>query len=169
MSARRINLQQREFEQKIGYDAALQQHVGNEIVHFDWLRLAPCGALPQWKVAHAEFANINIGNLADSWVWYYRKQNDAIKVSVESYRNDNLGAMTAIGEFSDRSNMVTPPYARGPKDIGTISLVLETEYSYELYWAYRNLKFEVGGSDKAAVTAVAHCLQDIAIANTRRR
>jgi hypothetical protein len=169
MATSRIDIHQREFERKIGYDAALQQHVGKEVVQFDWLKIGPCAALPHWKVEDVELTRIDIGDAADEWTWYYRKSNAAIKVSVASFRNDELAAMKAISEFANRSNMMTPPYTRGPKNIGTISVVLEGGDHYSVYWAFRNLKFEVDGGDKAAVTAVAHCLQDIAVAHTRPR
>jgi hypothetical protein len=169
MTTSRIDIQQREFEQKIGYDAALRQHTGKEVVQFDWLKIGPCAALPHWKIEDMELTKIDVGDAADEWTWYYRTANAVIKVSVASFRNDELAAMKAISEFANRSNMMPLPYTRGPKNIGTISVVLEADNRYGLYWAFRNLKFEVDGNDKTAVTAVANCLQDIAVAHTRPR
>lgn len=112
---------------------------------------------------------VNIGDAADEWTWYYRKPTNAIEVIVSSFRNDERAAKKAISEFANRSNMVTPPYSRGPKNLGTISLVLDGRNRYALYWAFRNVKFKVDGGDRVAVTAFAHCLQAIAVANTGPR
>lgn len=42
---RRFDFHQREFERKIGYDAALQQHVGAEVVQLDWRKVGRCAGL----------------------------------------------------------------------------------------------------------------------------
>ncbi len=169
MTTTRFDTRQREFEKNIGYDAALQQHVGNEVVTVDWLKIGPCEGLAQWKIEDAKLTNVNIGNEVDEWTWYYRKPGAAIVVSVTSFRGDELAAMKALSEFANRSNMAPLPYARGPKDLGTISVVFDKGGAYGLFWAFRNLKFEVEGADKAAVTAVAYFLQGIAAASTQPR
>lgn len=54
--------------------------------------------------------------MADEWTWYYRMSGEAIKVSVSSFKNNELAAMESIAEFAHKSNMVPPPYKRGPSE-----------------------------------------------------
>jgi hypothetical protein len=159
--------QRREFEMRIGYDDAVKRHVGNEAVQFDWLKFEACRSLPGWTVDNAEHTALNVGDFADQWTFYFRNSAKAIKATITSFRKDELAALKAIAEYSHASNMVPPPYGRGPQELGTISIVSDVPSSYAVYWAFRNVKFDVDGNDKAAVLAAARCLQNVAAANSR--
>lgn len=163
-------IHQREFEQKIGYDEALKRHVGSEIVILDWPRIRACSKPRNWKITEVKHTRVNIADWADEWSWYARKSNkEVIVLKIESFRNDELAALKSMSEFANKSNRTISPYERGPTDLGTISVVLDSGYSYAVYWAFRDLAFSVGGNNKAQVLVVAHCMQAVAATNTVRR
>lgn len=164
-----MKIQQRAFEQQIGYDAALMHHVRNEVVQYDWQTVCTCPALPDWKLDKVEHTQSERGDVADEWTWYYRKSDEVIKAKVTSFRNNELAAMESIAEFAFKSSMAPPPFQRGPQDIGTISVVFEAPGRYTLDWAFRNLALMADGNNKPAVLAVAHCLQTVAASHTRPR
>lgn len=169
METNTMKNQRREFERKIGYDAALQQHVGNEVVQFDWAKIRSCAELPHWEIDNLKHTVLDVGDFSDAWSWRFGKATETIEVQITSFRNDQLAAMKSISEFFHKSSIMPPPYDRGPKNLGTISIVFEGTSSYAVYWAFRNLKFDVDGNDKAAVLAVARCIQRAAAGNIHSR
>jgi hypothetical protein len=154
------NSQHLEFRKKIAYDEAIKQHVASETVVFDWRAVAaPPG---NWTITDMEHSIINVNLLRESWSWVYLTEKQAMDVDVTSFQNDDMAAMRSISRYSHMSNMVEPPYQRGPLDLGTISIVTDNPGAYSVYWAYRDLQFIVKGADKVTVLAAAYWLQGIA-------
>ena len=164
-----LQRQTRAFERKIGFDEAVKNHVRAEKIVFDWSTLKKPPHLGGWKIM-GKRRDATGGPLArERWEWGYVKKQEGVGIKIIAHKISADSALLAIRDFAHRSNMMEPPYLKGPSDLGTLSVILPGPYGYEIYWAYRDLEFSVEATNKELALKTAHWLNSVAQAHRKPR
>jgi hypothetical protein len=159
MSTDPIEIRVELFKKKIDYDASIRRHVKSEKIDFDW---GGIGSPANFVISDMSYERVPHPFLTDEWTWVYRSNEEGMRVKVVSYSDNQNKAIDAIANFALRSNMMEPPYVKGPSDLGTISIMLEGAGIFNVYWSYRNVEFSVEGNNKTAVLKAAYWINSIA-------
>lgn len=164
-----LQLHTRAFEKKIGFDEAIKNHVASEKIVFDWSTVKNPPHLVGWKIMGKRREATEGPRARERWEWGYVKKNEGVGIKILAHKIGEDSALLAIRNFANRSNMMEPPYLKGPSDLGTLSVIMPGPDGYDVYWAYRDLEFSVEATSKELALKTAYWLNSIAEAHRRPR
>lgn len=157
------------FEKKIDFERALSNHVSSEKIVFGWSTIENPPHLVGWELTGQHHETTGGPLAQENWKWAYKKNEEGVGITIISHKIGEQSALFAIRDFANNSNMLEPPYLKGPTDLGTVSVVVPVPYGYEVHWAYRDLEFSVEATDKSSCLKTAYWLNSVAQAHRKQR
>lgn len=154
-----------EFKRTIGYENALaMERIDQEII-VNWDNFPTPPDLEGWNLEKSS-------NLKDDGTRYLRlsfTQKDAqVSISVDVYdpRNNKAGESLLLKANAVTTMAITD--TRGPRDLGTLSLISSAKPTDLVYWIYRNVFAEVSTyKTNVSALSIARWLQKQMDINTR--
>lgn len=153
------------FKKTIDYENALAMERRDQQVVVDWDSLQPPPELDGWTLERSS-------NVDTDGTRYFRfdftRQDEQVNISVDVFDPRNNRAGESLLLKADAVTTMTITDIRGPRDLGTLSLMSSAKSVDLVYWIYRNVFTEVSTyKTNVSAMAIARWLQKLMELNTR--
>lgn len=129
-----------EFKRVIGYENALAAERRDQQVIANWDNFPTPPELDGWNLEKSSRLN-------ESGTRYLRlsftRKNEQVSVSIDIYDPRNNRAGESLLLKADAVTTMTITDIRGPKELGTLSVISSAKPTDLVYWIYRNVFVEV--------------------------
>lgn len=154
-----------EFKRTIGYESALAMERRDQQVIVNWDSFPTPPELNNWNIEK----NSSLNGDGTRYIRFnFTRKDEQVNVSIDIFDSRNNKAGESLLLKADAVTTMAITDIRGPRELGTLSLISSTKPTDLVYWIYRNVFVEVNTyKTNVSALSIASWLQKQLEQNTR--